>query len=456
MRPDPFPPDEPQHAWAPSLATSRAAAPRKGRGTVQQPLPRHQAWQREPVDDGWGGAAEDLPRAGGRHGPDALPPSEPADDTGGADEGAAPAARHPAGQPWTAAEPLGPEAVAGAPDRPAPLQVAEADPGPAGPCTTLHPVRVRRMLSSNDSPDVPFSLSLNPYRGCEHGCIYCYARPSHAWLDRSPGLDFETEIEVKTNAVERLREELARPGHRPSPINLGAVTDPYQPAERSWRLSRGLLELLVETGHPFTIVTKGAGIVQDLDLIARAAALGRAAVSISLTTQDPRLARLLEPRASAPHARWAAVRRLAEAGVPVAVNAAPIIPFLNEPEIERIAAQAAAHGAVALHYTVLRLPREVAPLFRQWLQDHVPERAERIMARLQSMRGGRDNDSDFRHRMHGEGPWAALIAQRVEQAAARHGLARRLPRLDCSGFRPPAPPPRRRSAAQDTAQVELF
>ncbi|MBL0720108.1 PA0069 family radical SAM protein [Piscinibacter sp. Jin2] len=450
MRPDPFPPDDAPAPWAEPPAAAlppptRPLAPRKGRGTVQQPLPRHQAWQREPVDDGWGLPDDEPPPV--RRPPEPVEPVEPA----ARDEPEALPADDAAVDPAAdAAVPLRPAS----PVAPEPADAPAAEP--PGPRTTLHPVRVRRMLSSNDSPDVPFSLSLNPYRGCEHGCIYCYARPSHAWLDRSPGLDFETEIEVKTNAVERLREELARPGHRPSPINLGAVTDPYQPAERIWRLSRGLLELLVETGHPFTIVTKGAGIVQDLDLIARAAALGRAAVSISITTQDPRLARLLEPRASAPNARWAAVRRLAEAGVPVAVNAAPIIPFLNEPEIERIAAQAAAHGAVALHYTVLRLPREVAPLFRQWLQDHVPERAERIMARLQSMRGGRDNDSDFRHRMHGEGPWAALIAQRIEQAAARHGLARRLPRLDCSGFRPPAPPPRRRAAAQDAAQVELF
>ncbi len=425
MRSSPFPSDEQALpvAWAdeapPAMhpGSDRAPAPpRKGRGTSLQPLPRHQQWQREPLDDGWTQPAP-AAEAGDR------PPAE--------------------------------AATAASPDA-APVPEAEglSEPEAPGPATTLHPVRVRRMLSRNDSPDVPFELSLNPYRGCEHGCIYCYARPTHAWLDRSPGLDFETEIEVKTNAVERLREELARPGHRPSPINLGAVTDPYQPAERSWRISRGLLELLVATGHPFTIVTKGAGIVRDLDLIAEAARHGRAAVSVSLPTQDPRLARILEPRASAPQARWTAVRRLAEAGVPVAVNAAPIIPFVNEPEIERLAARAAEHGAVALHYTVLRLPLEVAPLFRQWLQDHLPERAERVMARLQSMRGGRDNDSDFRHRMHGEGPWAALIAQRVEQAAARHGLARRLPRLDCSGFRPPALPPRPRPV--DPAQVELF
>lgn len=326
------------------------------------------------------------------------------------------------------------------------LDDAHAEPLAARP-TTVREEQVRSILSRNDSPDVSFDLSINPYRGCEHGCSYCYARPTHSYLNLSPGLDFETQLVAKVNAAERLRAELARPGYRPSPINIGAATDAYQPIERRLRLTRSVLEVLGACEHPFTIVSKSAGMERDLDLIAPAARRAQAAVSISVTTLDAALARKLEPRAASPERRLLAVRRLAEAGVPVGVNVAPIIPFVNEPEIERIVEAAAGCGARSIHYTVVRLPWEVAPLFREWLQQHVPDRAERVMARVQDMRGGKDYDADFATRMKGHGLWADLIRQRVEKAAARHGLLRAFPELDCSRFRPPP---------ADVAQASLF
>ncbi|WP_295643697.1 PA0069 family radical SAM protein [uncultured Methylibium sp.] len=326
----------------------------------------------------------------------------------------------------------------------------EAPPGegePPPPATFVTEERARTVISRNDSPDIPFDIALNPYRGCEHGCIYCYARPTHSYLDLSPGLDFETRLVAKVNVVERLRAELSARGHVPSPINIGSATDAYQPIERRLRLTRGVLELLTACEHPFTLVTKSAGIERDLDLIAPAARRRQALVFVSVTTLDAGLARRLEPRATTPLRRLQAVRRLAEAGVPVGVNVAPIIPFVNEPEIERIVEAAAAHGAHSIHYTVLRLPWEVAPLFRQWLDQHLPDRAGRVMARVQDMRGGKDYDADYASRMKGAGLWAELIRQRVLKAAARHGLSRETPALDRSRFRPPA---------ADAAQHELF
>jgi DNA repair photolyase len=309
----------------------------------------------------------------------------------------------------------------------------------------------RSILARNESPDIPFDLSINPYRGCEHGCIYCYARPTHGYLNLSPGLDFETRIVAKRNAAERLRAELARPAYVPTPINLGSATDAYQPVERRLGITRALLEVLDETRHPLSIVTKSGGIVRDLDLIARMAARQQVLVFISITTLDPALGRVLEPRASAPARRLAALRALAGAGVWVGVNVAPVIPFINEPEIEHIVEVAAAAGARSLHWTVLRLPWEVAPLFRQWLGEHFPDRAERVMARVREMRGGRDYQADFATRMKGAGPWAQLIRQRVELAGARHGLVRHTPVLDCSAFVRPASPQR-----IDTSQGSLF
>ena len=305
------------------------------------------------------------------------------------------------------------------------------------PQTEVIEERALSILASNDSPDVPFTLSINPYRGCEHGCIYCYARPTHSYLNLSPGLDFETKIIAKVNAVERLEAELSRPGYRPSPINIGSATDAYQPVERKLRITRGVLEVLSRCRHPFTIVTKSAGVVRDVDLIGAEARASRALVFISITSLDPHLARILEPRASAPFRRLQAVSELASAGVPVGVNVAPIIPFINEPEIEHIVDAAARAGASTIHYTVVRLPWEVSPLFRQWLEQHYPDRAERVMARIHEMRGGKDYDAQFGKRMKGEGIWAQLIAQRIEKATARCGLSRGNAELDSSCFVPP-------------------
>lgn len=312
-----------------------------------------------------------------------------------------------------------------------------------GPTSVPTEVRLEpcaQILARNDSPDLPFEWSINPYRGCEHGCIYCYARPTHGYLNLSPGLDFETRLVAKVNAAERLRVALRRPGWRAQSINLGSATDAYQPVERELRLTRGVLEVLHEAGQPLSIVTKSGGILRDLDLLAEMAQRGQLLVFISITTLDAALGRILEPRAAAPQRRLAAIRRLAEAGVWVGVNVAPIIPFVNEPEIERILAAAAEAGARSAHWTVVRLPWEVAPLFRHWLAEHFPDRAERVMARIQEMRGGKDYDANFRDRMRGAGPWAQLIRQRVEKGATRLGLARETPVLDGSAFRAPRAP----------------
>ncbi len=312
----------------------------------------------------------------------------------------------------------------------------ELDDEAPGLDTEVTPEQARSILSHNDSPDIPFTWSLNPYRGCEHGCIYCYARPTHSYLNLSPGLDFETRLTAKVNAAELLARELQRPSHTCSPINIGSATDAYQPIEREWRLTRGVIEVLDTCRHPFTIVTKSAGVERDLDVLARVAQRRQVYVMVSLTTLDADLCRRLEPRAAAPWRRLQTVRRLADAGVPVGVNVAPIIPFLNEPEIERLVDAAAEAGAQSIHYTVVRLPWEVNPLFQEWLSHHVPDRAARIMARIRELRGGRDNSSDFHHRMKGQGIWADLIRQRVRGAAARHGLGHAGPVLDTSAFDP--------------------
>lgn len=305
------------------------------------------------------------------------------------------------------------------------------------PLTSVVHELARSILSRNDSPDIPFTWSINPYRGCEHGCIYCYARPTHSYLNLSPGLDFETRLVAKVNAAALLRRELGKPKHEPSPINIGSATDAYQPIERALGLTRSVLEVLRECQHPFTIVTKSSGIERDIDLIAAAAVQRQAYVMISLTTLDPDLCRRLEPRAAAPHRRLRTVRTLAEAGIPVGVNVAPIIPFVNEPEIERLIEAAALAGASRLHYTIVRLPWEVSPLFQEWLSHHVPERAARVMARIRELRGGADYQADFASRMKGQGVWADLIRQRVVRARARHGLTGDGPMLDASAFQRP-------------------
>ncbi len=335
----------------------------------------------------------------------------------------------------------------------------EADQVPSPVPTQVIEDRAGRILSSNDSPDIGFELSINPYRGCEHGCIYCYARPTHSYLNLSPGLDFETRILAKVNAAERLRKAFASRSYRPQALNIGSVTDAYQPAERQLGITRSVIEVLCEHRHAFSIITKSALVERDLDLIAPMAHDNRAAVYVSITTLDPQLARILEPRAAAPHRRLQTLRTLAQAGVPVGVSVSPIIPFVNEPELERVLQAAAEAGARSAFSIVLRLPWEVSPLFQQWLQEHFPERAERVMARIREMRGGKNNDSSFGSRMTGTGIWAQLLRQRFHKACARLGLNRERQPLDLTGFRvPPAATqtPRARTGENPAAQAELF
>jgi len=280
----------------------------------------------------------------------------------------------------------------------------------------------KSIIARNESPDVPFEQSINPYRGCEHGCSYCYARPSHAYLGLSPGLDFETRIFAKINAAELLRKEFTAPGYLCSVISLGANTDPYQPAERELRITRSILEVLAEFRHPFTIVTKNALVERDVDLIAPMAGQNLARVFVSVTNLDPDLARRLEPRASAPYRRLAAIKRLADSGIPCGVLVAPIIPFLNDGDMESILEAAREAGATWAGYIVLRLPHELKELFKDWLAEHYPMRAERIMARIRDLRGGRENDPRFGARMEGSGEYAELIRLRFERACRRVGL----------------------------------
>jgi DNA repair photolyase len=306
------------------------------------------------------------------------------------------------------------------------------------PATQVLEENVNRILSGNDSPDIGFDLSINPYRGCEHGCIYCYARPTHSYLNLSPGIDFETRIVAKVNAAERLREALSARGYSPAMLNIGSVTDAYQPAERRLRITRSVIEVLSETRHPFSIITKSSLVERDLDLIAPMAQEHLAAVYLSITTLRNDLARTLEPRAAAPARRLCTIETLARAGVPVGVSVSPVIPFLNEPELEQILAAARDAGATSAFSIVLRLPWEVNPLFQQWLQTHVPDKAARIMARVREMRGGKDNDARFGSRMTGEGVWAQLLRQRFHKACASLGLNRERTALDLTQFRPPA------------------
>jgi DNA repair photolyase len=293
---------------------------------------------------------------------------------------------------------------------------------PARPETTVVEEQARSMIQHNDSPDLPFDLTLNPYRGCEHGCIYCYARPTHEYLNLSAGLDFETKLYAKVNAAEVLRRELGKPSHVVSPINLGGSTDPYQPIERRYGLSRQLLEVLNETRHPLTIVTKHALVVRDLDLLVAMAKVELVQVFVSITTLDNQLASRLEPRASAPHARLKAVSTLAAAGVPVGVLVSPIIPVITDPEMEALMSAAHDAGANSLSYQLVRLPYQVSTLFREWLDVHYPLRASHVMSVIQQMRGGRDNDPRFGSRMKGEGVFADLLKRRFAVAMKRLGM----------------------------------
>ena len=314
------------------------------------------------------------------------------------------------------------------------------------PQTQVREERARSVISRNDSPDVGFSQSVNPYRGCEHGCVYCFARPSHAYLELSPGLDFETKLFAKTNAAECLREELARRSYQPSPIALGINTDAYQPIERRYRITRQILELLAECRHPVSFVTKSAMIERDIDLLAVMARHRLVTVYFSVTTLDNKLASKMEPRASAPHRKLKAMRTLADAGVPVGVLLAPVIPMITDSEIEQILEAARAAGARAAGYVLLRLPHELKQVWREWLQLHYPERAAHVMSLIQKMRGGKDYDSEFGKRMRGEGPFAQLIAQRFAKAHQRLEYGR-LPPLDSSKFVAPR---------KATPQGELF
>ena len=317
-------------------------------------------------------------------------------------------------------------------------EAAGSEPPPLRTTVTIQPVRT--IIARNASPDIPFTQSINPYQGCEHGCIYCYARPSHAYLDLSPGFDFENRLFAKPNAPELLRAEIGRPGYVCDPIALGTNTDPYQPIEREWKITRAILEVLAEHEHPFTIVTKSALVERDLDLIAPMAARNMARVYVSITTIDKTLARSLEPRAAAPHRRLQAVGTLAAAGVPVGVLVAPVIPQLNDRDLEAILDSAAAAGAQHAGWIMLRLPLEVAPLFRDWLDAHYPLRAEHVMSILRQIRGGRDYDATFGTRMRGTGPYAELIEKRFALACRRLGLNRDRTPLDVSRFRPPTAP----------------
>jgi DNA repair photolyase len=305
--------------------------------------------------------------------------------------------------------------------------------------TQVRPEPARTVIARNDSPDIPFEQSINPYRGCEHGCIYCYARPTHAYLDLSPGVDFETRLFYKADAAALLRAELASRAYRCKPIMLGANTDPYQPIEKRLAVTRSLLEVLSETSHPVMILTKGALILRDLDLLRSMAERNLVRANVTLTTLDPDLKRTLEPRAASAEARLRVLAQLSAAGIPCGIMAAPMIPAVNDAELEQILERGAAAGAGQAGYTLLRLPGEVAGLFRQWLDKHLPERAAHVMSLLQAARGGKDNDPRFGHRMRGDGAWAQLLRDRFKLACRRFGLDRypgQPPRTDL--FRPPS------------------
>jgi DNA repair photolyase len=317
------------------------------------------------------------------------------------------------------------------------LQDEQLAPAPIRTIVTEE--QAKSILSRNASPDLPFNVSLNPYRGCEHGCIYCFARPTHSYLGLSPGLDFESRIFAKVNAPELLLRELARPSYVAESIALGINTDAYQPCERGLMLTRRILQVLHDCEHPLALITKSSLIERDIDLLAGMAAKRQAVAAVTIATLDASIARTLEPRAATPARRLRTIRTLAEAGIPVSVSIAPMIPFITEPDLERVMEAAAEAGAVRAGYTVLRLPWEVNPLFKNWLQAHFPERANRVMNRIREMRGGADYDADFATRMRGEGVWADLLRQRFEKAVLRFGLGRggSFGTLNTSRFRRP-------------------
>jgi DNA repair photolyase len=311
----------------------------------------------------------------------------------------------------------------------------EETPAPLRTTVTVeHP---RTIITRNASPDIPFDRSINPYRGCEHGCIYCFARPSHAFHDLSPGLDFESKLFAKPTAPALLRAELAKKGYSPAPIAFGTNTDPYQPIEEQWRITRACIEVLAACDHPLTITTKSDRVTRDIDLLGPMAAKGLVLVVLSITSLQPKVAMTVEPRAPTPLRRLAAVRKLADAGIPTYVSISPVIPAITDMEIEQLLAAAADAGARAAFFLPVRLPWEVAPLFRAWLDTHFPDRASKVMATINSLRGGRDNDPEFFSRMRGSGPWADLLRTRFRIACRKHGLNRERIELRTDLFRAP-------------------
>lgn len=320
-------------------------------------------------------------------------------------------------------------------------------PLPGAQRTTVTEEAAPTVITRNNSPDIGFDRSINAYRGCEHGCVYCFARPSHAYLGLSPGLDFETRLYAKPDAAAKLRKELAAPSYRARTIAIGTNTDPYQPIERQRQITRQILEVLAETRHPVGIVTKSDLVTRDIDILGPMAADGLVKVALSITTLDGTLARLMEPRAPTPQKRLAAVRALTEAGVPVGVLVAPIVPAINDHEIEDIVAAAAETGAKTVNFVMLRLPHELKDIMREWLVRHFPDRARRVMSVMQAMRGGKDYDARWGIRQRGEGPFADAIAARMKLAAKRHGLSLGTTRLDSSHFRKPP---------TERAQLDLF
>ncbi|MBB5424870.1 DNA repair photolyase [Paraburkholderia sp. JPY158] len=338
-------------------------------------------------------------------------------------------------------------------------QAADEDGEPKVLRTQVFEERAKTILTRNASPDIPFNVSLNPYRGCEHGCIYCFARPTHSYLGLSPGLDFESRIYAKINAPELLERELSKKSYVPEPIALGVATDAWQPAERDLRLTRRVIEVLSERNHPFAAITKSSLIERDIDLLAPMAERGQFMAAITITTLDADIARTLEPRAATPSRRLRTIRTLSEAGIPVGVSIAPVIPFVTEPDMERVLDACAEAGATNASYIVLRLPWEVAPLFKDWLSAHFPDRAERVMNRVHDMRGGKDYDSSFSTRMKGEGLWADLLRQRFHKAVRRLGLSGRdRGILDMSQFRRIESPRTEQASApaRDNPQLRLF
>lgn len=459
---DPFPPDvEAEPAWQPLRPL-----PFKGRGAVRNVAHRFENDARQAADDGWNGGwagpdGENTGRADGageaRAGNARAGNAESRNaETGHAEAGNAEAGKAQVGNAQAGNAQVGNGQAGNAYARKGYARNAQVEAAPPAdpPCdealpplrTTVTVERARQILSRNESPDIPFDRAINPYRGCEHGCVYCFARPTHAYLGWSPGLDFETRLIAKENAVDALRRELSRPGYQVEPINIGAATDAYQPIEKQWKLTRGLLELLLETRHPVTIVTKGALLTRDVDLLAKLAERNLVAVYVSVPTLDPDVARKLEPRAAAPHRRIEAVRTLSSVGVPVGVSLAPVIPFITDDQMEHVLAAAQDAGARTAFYTMLRLPWEVKTIFSDWLDAHFPDRAARVLHRIEDLRGGKQNDPRFGTRMRGEGIWAELYAQRFAAGLRKAGMVRERVELDRTAFVAPARPASGRGA----------